>query len=294
MKTVNHNQFLISSNNSLFNIFLILALLCNEEEGFKNNMVYRNYMAFKEGDRILLIDEKGKKFMVTLGDRSELHTHGGVLDLNEILGKEPGFKAITHKDNEFTVVYPNLIDYLEKMRKLPQTIQPKDACHIIANTGLHSGQNVVEAGVGSGALTLFLCSIVDPGTVTSYEIREDFANLSRKNIKEWGTTNSTIKLQDIYEGIDERDIDLVALDLPEPDKVTQHALEALRPGGHIFSFSPTIEQVIRFQDSLRYRDWMEIRTIECIVREYEKRKMGTRPKTLMVGHTGYMTFARKR
>jgi len=249
---------------------------------------------FKEGERILLIDEKGKKFMITLGQRSELHTHGGVIDLTEIIGKEPGFKAMTHKENEFTVVYPNLIDYMEKMRKLPQTIQPKDACQILANTGLERGNNVVEAGVGSGALTLFLSSIVYPGTVTSYELREDFANLARKNLSEYGVTNSTIKLQDIYEGIDEKDVDLVALDLPEPDKVTAHALEALRSGGHIFSFSPTIEQVIRFQDTLRYKDWMEIKTIECIVREYERKKMGTRPKTLMVGHTGYMTFARKR
>jgi len=251
-------------------------------------------MSFKEGERILLIDEKGKKFMLKLGEMSELHTHGGVIDIADIVGKEPGFKAITHKDKEFTVVYPNLIDYMEKMRKLPQTIQPKDASQIIANTGLCSGHNVVEAGVGSGALTLFLCSIVAPGKVTSYEIREDFANLARKNISEYGADNSTIKLQDIYEGIDERDVDLVALDLPEPEKVTSHALGALRSGGHIFSFSPTIEQVIRFHDSLRYNDWMEVRTIECIVRDYERKKMGTRPKTLMVGHTGYMTFARKR
>jgi len=251
-------------------------------------------MAFKEGERILLIDEKGKKFILNLGERSQLHTHGGVIDMEDIVGKEPGYRAMTHKDKEFTVIYPNLIDYIEKMRKLPQTIQPKDAVQIIANTGLHSGQNVIEAGVGSGALALLMCSIVNPGMVTSYELREDFANLSRKNIKEYGITNSLIKLQDIYEGIDEKDVDLVALDLPEPEKVTEHAVGALKAGGHIFSFSPTIEQVIRFHDSLRYRDWMEIKTIECIVREYEKRKMGTRPKTLMVGHTGYMTFARKR
>ncbi|MBN1786497.1 MAG: tRNA (adenine-N1)-methyltransferase [Candidatus Methanofastidiosa archaeon] len=251
-------------------------------------------MAFKEGERLLLIDEKGKKFMITLGERSQLHTHGGVIELADIVGKEPGYKAITHKGLEFVVIYPNLMDYIEKMRKLPQTIQAKDSSQIIANTGLCHGMNVVEAGVGSGALTLLLCSIVEPGTVTSYEIREDFANLARKNIREYGCTNSVIKLQDIYEGIDEKDVDLVALDLPEPEKVTEHALGALRPGGHLFSFSPTIEQVIRLHDSLRYSDWMEVKTIECIVREYEKKRMGTRPKTLMVGHTGYMTFARKR
>lgn len=251
-------------------------------------------MPFESGDRIMLIDKKGKKFMIILGEEETLHTHNGVLDLTEIIGQEPGYEAKTHSGKVFNVVKPTLVDYIAKMKKLPQTIQLKDACQILAVTGLCQGATVVEAGVGSGALTLFLSSVIYPGTITSYEIREDFANLSRKNLEAYGVTNSTIKLQDIYEGIDEKGIDLVALDLPEPELVVPHALEALHPGGHIFSFSPTIDQVIRFNKALYHEDWMEKKTIECITREYEVKKMGTRPKTLMVGHTGYLSFARKR
>jgi tRNA (adenine57-N1/adenine58-N1)-methyltransferase len=250
-------------------------------------------MPFIEGDRVLLLDKKGKKFMLTLGDKDEFHTHNGIVKLSDIVGQEPGCRLITHMEKEFTVLRPTLVDYIQKMKKLPQTIQLKDACQILAHTGLASGHNVVEAGVGSGALTLFLSQVIAPGTITSYEIREDFANLSRKNLEAYGVTNSTIKLQDIYEGIDETDVDLVALDLPEPEKVVEHAHGALRAGGHIFSFSPTIEQVIRFHEALNWDKWMEVKTIECITREYEVKRNGTRPKTLMLGHTGYLSFARK-
>ncbi|MHC1604693.1 MAG: tRNA (adenine-N1)-methyltransferase [Candidatus Methanofastidiosia archaeon] len=250
-------------------------------------------MPIKEGDKILLIDEKGKKFMLDIRKREELHTHGGIINLNEIVGKEFGFKARTHLQKEFTVLKPNLVDFIRKMKKLPQIVQLKDACQIIANTGLSRGQNVVEAGAGSGALTLFLATIVYPGQVVSYEIREDFANLAKKNLKEFGIVNASVKMKNIYDGIDEKDIDLVALDLPEPEKVIEHAHKTLKPGGFIFSFSPTIEQVIRFNKALDKRSWIETKTIECITREYETKKMATRPKTLMVGHTGYLSFARK-
>ncbi|MCC7568383.1 MAG: tRNA (adenine-N1)-methyltransferase [Candidatus Methanofastidiosa archaeon] len=250
-------------------------------------------MPFQEGDRVLLLDRKGKKFMLTIGERDEFHTHNGIVHLSEIVGKEPGCRLITHMQKEFTVLRPTLVDYVQKMKKLPQTIQFKDACQILAHTGLASGHSVVEAGVGSGALTLFLSQVIAPGIITSYEIREDFANLSRKNLEAYGVTNSVIKLQDIYDGIDETDVDLVALDLPEPERVVAHAHGALRAGGHLFSFSPTIEQVIRFHAALEDDQWMEVRTIECITREYEVKRNGTRPKTLMLGHTGYLSFARR-
>ncbi|HHN81623.1 MAG TPA: tRNA (adenine-N1)-methyltransferase [Methanomicrobia archaeon] len=252
-------------------------------------------MPFKKGDRVLLVDEKGKKFMLDLGERETLHTHHGIVDLTEIEGKEPGFAAVTHMNREFSVLEPTLVDYLQKMKKLPQTIQLKDACQIIAHTGLSNGKRVVEAGVGSGALTLFLATAVAPdGHVTSYEIRDDFANLAQKNLDGYGVTNYTIRRQDIYDGIEEHGIDLVALDLPEPHRVTDHAHKALKHGGHLFSFSPTIEQVTRLYDSLDRDLWVEVTTIECITREYEVKRTGTRPKTLMLGHTGYLSFARKK
>ncbi len=176
---------------------------------------------------------------------------------------------------------------------MPQTINPDDACQIIANTGISSGDTVVEAGAGSGAVTLLLSYIVFPGTVYSYDINESFLKVAKDNIDTYGKGNVSFKLKDIYEGIDEKEVDLVSLDLPEPYRVVGHAYEALRAGGFIFSFSPCIEQVIDFRRELSKYDFTEIKTIESIIREYEVKEKGTRPKTRMLGHTGYMSFARK-
>lgn len=242
-----------------------------------------------EGDTILLIDKKGKKYMVKCA--GTFHTHYGTLDLDELVGKEYGTKIKTHKKSQFLAVKPNFIDYTEKMRKMPQIIQPKDAAMIVAETGLNRGCTVVEAGVGSGALTVFLASVILPGVIYSYEIREDFAQVAEKNVKGFGLENVCIKIKDIYEGIDEKSLDLVVLDLPEPEKVVESAHDALTYGGFICAYTPSIEQMMRFRG--KAKSFFHLKTVEVLVREYESKKMGTRPRTLMVGHTGFLTFGRK-
>ncbi len=240
-------------------------------------------------DNILLIDKKGKKYMVKC--KGTFHSHYGVLDLDELAGKDYGIKIKTHRGDEFIVLKPTFIDYIEKMRKMPQIIQPKDAAMIVAVTGLNKGSNVVEAGIGSGALTVFLANTISPGKIYSYEIREDFAKIAEKNIKEFKLDNVFIKIKDIYKGIEEKNVDLVALDLPEPEKVVETAYDSLKYGGFIFAYTPSLEQMLRFRK--KARDYFQIKTIECIVRDYESKKLGTRPKTLMIGHTGFLTFGRK-
>jgi tRNA (adenine57-N1/adenine58-N1)-methyltransferase len=242
-----------------------------------------------ERDTVLLIDKKGKKYMVQC--TGSFHTHYGVLDLTELVGKEYGMKVKTHRGDEFIVIKPNFIDYIEKMRKMPQIIQPKDAAMIVAETGLTRGSTVVEAGIGSGGLTVFLAAIISPGTISSYEIRKEFASVAEKNIENFGLDNVRIKLQDIYDGIDEREVDLVVLDLPEPEKVMESAYKALKWGGFICAYTPSLEQMMRFRR--RATEFFHIKTIETLVREYEHKKMGTRPRTFMVGHTGFLTFGRK-
>ncbi len=242
-----------------------------------------------EGDTILLIDKKGKKYMRKC--KGEFHSHYGVMNLDDLIGKEYGITAKTHKEERFAVVEPTFIDYIEEMRKMPQIIRPKDAAVILAVTGLSSGCRVVEAGAGSGALTVFLATIVDPGQVYSYEIREDFAQVAEKNINGYGLDNVSIKVKDVYEGIDERNVDLVALDLPEPEKALETAYESLKFGGFVFAYTPSLEQMLRFRK--KAKDHFHVRTVESLLREYESKKMGTRPKTLMMGHTGFLTFGRK-
>lgn len=247
-------------------------------------------MTIENNDLVLLVHKK-KTFLITVTGR-DFHSHFGVVDLTGLLGKEYGTRVVSHSGHEFVAIKPTFIDFIKKMRKMPQVIQPKDAAQIIAYTGISSGDTVVEGGTGSGALTVFLASVVNPGVVYSYEMREDFLKVAQENIKRFMIENVEFTLKNIYEGIDEKNVDLVTLDVASPEKVVEHAYNALKTGGYIFSYSPCIEQVSRF--CLAAQDFgMQIKTIECIVREYEVSQKGTRPKTRMLGHTGYMSFARK-
>jgi tRNA (adenine57-N1/adenine58-N1)-methyltransferase len=249
-----------------------------------------NPAVIEEGDMVLLIHGR-KSFMVTVGER-EFHSHFGVVNLSELMGAPYGTEITSHSGRRFMVLRPTYIDFIRKMRKMPQVIQPKDTAQILAYTGLSRGDSVVEGGTGSGALTIFLASVIDPGSLYTYEKREDFMSVARKNVEIFGLKNIRFHLADIYEGIEESNVNLVTLDVASPEKVVEPAYTALRTGGYIFSYSPCIEQVSRFCLAAREKE-MQVKTIECLVREYEVSKKGTRPRSRMLGHTGYMSFARK-
>ena len=244
----------------------------------------------EDGDLILLVHEK-KSFLIR-ASRRDFHSHFGVVDLTDLIGSPVGTEVLSHSGEQFRALKPSFTDFIRKMRKMPQVIQPKDAAQIIAYTGLSPGCTVVEGGSGSGALTVFLASVINPGVVYSYENREDFLNVAKKNVEQFGLKNVQFKLKDIYEGIEEKNVDLVTLDIASPEKAVSSAHTALKMGGYIFSYSPCIEQVSRFCLAARTQG-MQVKTLECIVREYEVSEKGTRPKSRMLGHTGYMSFARK-
>jgi tRNA (adenine57-N1/adenine58-N1)-methyltransferase len=249
-----------------------------------------------EGDRVLLVDRRGKRYLVTVSDR-EFHTDLGILKLGELIGKDYGSSIASHKGEEFRVIKPDINDIIAKMRRGPQIVHPKDAGMIIAYAGISPGDTVIEAGVGSGALTLFLANIVGPsGRIISYEVREDHAEIARKNIELAGFSDRvTIKLKDIYEGIDEEYADHIVLDLPQPENVLPHAVEVLRPGGYFVAYTPCANQVHRFFQAFQeYREYFcRPRIVEVLVREQEVKKECMRPKTTMLAHTGYLTFIRK-
>jgi len=251
-------------------------------------------MMIEEGSRVILIDERGRKYLVR-AERRQLHTDLGVVDLGEAIGQEPGVRLKSHVGKEFVLLLPRITDYLQKMKRMPQVMLPKDAAQIVAYIGVGPGDVVVDAGVGSGALAIFLGNLVRPnGRVVSYEVRGDFAHVAEENIRMAGLSDIvTVKLKDIYEGIDERDVDLVTLDLPQPERVLPHAELALKPGGHLAVFSPCIEHIQRLYAELPKHRFTNYRTIECLVREFEVKPGATRPKTQMIAHTGYLTFARK-
>jgi tRNA (adenine57-N1/adenine58-N1)-methyltransferase len=248
------------------------------------------------GEMVLLIDPRGKRYLVRVEER-EFHTDLGILKLGELLEKDYGESLTTHKGKEFRILRPTVRDYIEKMKRGPQIVHPKDAGLIIAYAGISPGDTVVEAGVGSGALTIYLANAVGPsGRVVSYELREDFARIARRNIEGIGFDDRvTIKLKDVYEGIDESNVDHIVLDLPQPENVLPHAVEVLKPGGYFVAYTPCANQVHRFfQAFWKYREkFYRPQVVEVLVREQDVKKECIRPRTTMLAHTGYITFLRK-
>jgi len=188
-----------------------------------------------------------------------------------------------------------LPDVLKKLARGPQIITLKDAAIISAFTGMSPGDLVVDAGSGSGFLAIYMGNLVRPeGKVVSYERRPDFAKLAKGNVKKAGLEGYvTIKEKDIYEGIDEHDVDVITLDLPEPWNAVEHSRRALKDRGFLVSYVPTVEQVRRFASQCEKSGLKHVKTVECCVREMVLHERGTRPQIKGIMHTGYITFVRK-
>jgi len=225
----------------------------------------------------------------------DFHTHKGFIRLDGVIGKRYGDRVKSNLGVDFVLLKPTIRDYVMKMIRRTQIIYPKDMALIVLHTGIGHGSKVVEAGTGSGALTSYLAHYVKPdGCVYSYEVREEFIETARKNIEKAGVLDYVkIKNKDITQGIDEKAVEAVILDLATPWLVVSHAYKALRGGGALSSFSPTIDQVLKTVEALQEAGFVDIETIECLTRRIQVKRDQTRPETFMVGHTGYITFARK-
>jgi len=217
--------------------------------------------------------------------KGEFSTNNGQIDLGALAGKEFGIKAKTHLGKEFTVIEPRLVDLRPK--RLPQIVMPKDIGLITGHTGLGKKDIVAEAGTGSGVMTLALANIAKK--VYTYEIREDFFEVAKENLK--GAKNVEMKNKDVCDGIEEKDIDVAVLDMGAPENAIETAYDALKPGGFLVVYSPVIEQVERVYSKLG--KFTSIRTIEGIQRDWDIGNNKTRPRTRMLGHTAFLTFARR-
>ncbi len=248
------------------------------------------FMKVKEGDRILLLNPK-RKYLVKVEKGKKFCTDLGIINFDEIIGKEYGSFVTTHKDEKFLVAKPRRIDFIEKMVRKPQIILPKDAGIIAALAGIGKEDVVVDAGTGSGALALFLSNIAKE--VYTYERRKEFYDVAKKNFENANVKNVVLRLRDISEGINEKNVDVITLDLDSPEKIIKLAKQALKPAGFIVIYSPCIEKVKEVVKRLKEENFVEIKVVECLLREYEVKEKCTRPKTKMLGHTGYIIFARK-
>lgn len=248
-----------------------------------------------EDSWILLYLSPRKTYMVKAEKGKTFHTHKGFVKFDNIIGNEWGCSLTSSLGFKFTVFKPLLTDYIMKSARETQINYPKDIGLIVMFSGIGPGSIVVEAGTGTGAMTTALAHYIKPdGKVHSYEIREEFKRTAEKNLRRAGLIDFVeLKSKDITTGIDENNVDSVILDLAIPWIVIPIAYPALKPSGTIVSFSPTIDQVVKAVEALQENGFVDIQTVECLMRGMQVERGKTRPHTLMTAHTGYITFSRK-
>lgn len=240
----------------------------------------------------MILDERGKKYVLKPGE--DFQSDLGIVSDDVLNDADIGEEVKSHLNHTFRIIKPNINDFIDIMDRRCSILLKKDLGLVLAHTGLGSGSRVVDAGTGAGAIALNFGNIVgSEGDVFTYEIREDFAEVARKNIEKFGITNVHVKNKNIKAGIDEDKIDLVFLDLPKPFEVFEEVMECLNVGGWLTVYAPYIDQVEISYRIAKKLGFYDIEIFEILERELEVRPQGVRPKTRMVGHSGYMVFARK-
>ena len=251
--------------------------------------------SFAEGDFALIVDPRGREYLQTLGREKVFQSHMGLLAHESIIGRCAGSRFNTHSGHQLIVLRPTLVQYVMNMRRTSQIIYPKDVGPILVYGDIYPGATVVEAGIGSGALTLALLRAVgDSGRVITYEVRQDLAKRGVRNVEGFmpGATNFALRAGDVYEGIEEREVDRVVLDVPEPWRAIGPATEALRLGGVLVSYLPTVLQLHRLSQELgRDRHFELAQSFEVLHRTWHLSSSSARPDHRMVAHTGFITTA---
>ncbi|MEO0087675.1 MAG: tRNA (adenine-N1)-methyltransferase [candidate division WOR-3 bacterium] len=252
----------------------------------------------KPNDLILLYHSENAKYLITLPEGGEFQTHKGVIKLDEIFQKDYGDEVFTHKGEKFYILKPTIADIEMKVKRTTTIIYPKDAGFILLKTHIFPGAKVVEVGTGSGAFTIVLANFIRPnGIVSSYEIREDFLENAKENVRRAGLENNVVfHLRDVVkEGFleEENSVDSVYIDLPEPWEVAQEVYRILKGGHSLISLNPNVEQIQKTFRTLELVGFTRIKVYEILEREILVRYSGTRPKEFSITHTAYLLFANK-
>lgn len=238
----------------------------------------------------VLITKQGNKFYAR-DLSSDLHTQYGFIKKSD-LKKKDGSSLKTNTKKELTIFSPSFIDLYRKIKRGAQIIPLKDIGLIIAETGINKDSKIIDAGSGSGALACFLAHLCKE--VVTYDIRKDFIKIVEKNIEFLDLKNIKIKNKDVYNKIDEKDADLIILDLPEPWKAINSAKKALKIGGFLVSYSPSVPQTMDFVNAIhKDKNFVHIKTSEIIEREWEVEERKVRPKSRGIGHSGLISFCRR-
>ncbi len=238
-----------------------------------------------------MVDARDRRYLVTLARGGRFHTHAGILDHDLVIGRSEGSAVFTASGKRFIAVRPTLADVVIQMPRGAQVIYPKDLAALLMLADIGPGMRVLEAGVGSGALSLALLRA--GAFVVGYELRPEFAARARANVTAvLGEAPYVIELRDVYAGISEVGLDRIMLDLPEPWRVIDAAAGALRAGGILACYLPTINQTAELRKSLRRSSFGLCETVEVLQRTWHVEGDSVRPDHRMVAHTGFLTTAR--
>jgi tRNA (adenine57-N1/adenine58-N1)-methyltransferase catalytic subunit len=256
--------------------------------------VNRALSEIKEGSHVLLYQDARRQW-ITTASKQRFHTHKGYVDLDRLLGMRYGEIIKTSMGSSLSVFKPRIMDMVQSFDRPTQILYPKDIAYAIYQLGLRPGDTVLEVGTGSGAMTVSIAQAVWPdGHVHTYEMRPEFAEAAKANIAKTGLADViTQHLKDPSEGFDEKNAAAIVVDLGDPWKIAGPASHSLIPGGMLAAFTPTTNQLERLVASLRENGFLVVESVELMIREIRGESGKVRPETRMIGHTAYITIARK-
>lgn len=254
-------------------------------------------MTFKEGEFVVLVDKQGRYYLRRLRKGGSFHSHQGYIEHARIIGSPPGSAISSSTGEEFYVFHPTLMDYTMNMPRKSGIIYPKDTGIILVWADIFPGAEVLLGGVGSGALLLAVVRRVGPrGRVVAYDVREDMLEYAGRNLRNYlgEQQNLSLRLGSIYETIAERGFQRVLLDVPEPWNAANTLRDVLLPGGILCAYVPSITQADVLNSALKQEgSFTLVQTIEVLLRDWHLSGRSIRPNHRMVGHTGFLVFARK-
>jgi tRNA (adenine57-N1/adenine58-N1)-methyltransferase len=248
----------------------------------------------KEGDLVQLHGSTHKNHLLILKAGEVFMTHRGVIKHDDIIGQPWGVRLESHSGHPFFVLQPGITDLVQAIKRTTQIMYPKDIGYIVLRLGVGPGRRVLECGGGSGGLTTVLAYLIgDTGCVYSYERNPETQQLARKNLRLFGLEQRVkFKLGDANEGFEERNLDAVFLDLPNPCDYLEQVRASLKGGGQFATLLPTMNQVELTLRALSYSNFAFIDVCEILLRHYKSDWSRLRPVDRMVAHTGYLIFAR--
>jgi tRNA (adenine57-N1/adenine58-N1)-methyltransferase len=250
------------------------------------------------GEWIRLTDTKGRRHNIQLVEGKQFFTNRGSIDHDDLIGRPEGFSITSSAGGEYLVFRPLLNEFVVSMPRQAAVVYPKDAAQIVAMADVFPGARVIEAGVGSGALTCSLLRAVGPGgLVSSYERRQEFADQARANVDQFFDGRHPawkLTVGDLVDSLDDEDVDRVVLDMLAPWECVDQVAEVLTPGGLVCAYVATTTQLGKTVETLRaHGGFTEPHPWESLVRDWHVEGLAIRPGHKMIGHTGFLVTARR-